>query len=208
VKKQVFVSIAVSFALAGTAHGQTPTPAKPAATPAAPNAVAATFPNADDSGLKAEQGTPLKLQFIVSKYQGEKKISSVPYVIATNANQRRPASLRVGAKVPIPMTAVGNGPAGSFNYENVGVSIDCSVFTSGQGLFRVEVNLDDSSIYMNDQTASPTGTPRINGAPTFRTFRITNSLVLKDGQTSQMTSAADPVTGDVMRIDLTLTVVK
>jgi hypothetical protein len=33
-------------------------------------------------------------------------------------------------------------------------------------------------------------------------------MVLKDGQTTQLTTAADPISGDVMRVDVTLTVVK
>ena len=44
--------------------------------------------------------------------------------------------------------------------------------------------------------------------PALRSFRFTNSLVLKDGQTAQFTTAVDKVTGVVTKVDVTLTVVK
>jgi hypothetical protein len=46
------------------------------------------------------------------------------------------------------------------------------------------------------------------GAPVFPTFSVTNTLVLKDGETGQLTVAADPITGEVLRVDVTLTLVK
>jgi hypothetical protein len=44
--------------------------------------------------------------------------------------------------------------------------------------------------------------------PVFRSFRSTNTLVLRDGQTRQFTAATDRVSGEVVRIDVTLNVVK
>ena len=71
-------------------------------------------------------------------------------------------------------------------------------------LFRVEVTLEESSVYMGDKSLTPAPLT----APSFRTFKLTNNVVLKDGQTTQVTSAADPLTGDIVRVDLTLNVVK
>jgi hypothetical protein len=78
------------------------------------------------------------------------------------------------------------------------------VYSQTGQLFRVEVTLEESSVYMGDK--SLTLAPLT--APAFRTFKLTNNVVLKDGQTTQVTSAADPLTGDVVRVDLTLNVVK
>jgi hypothetical protein len=41
-----------------------------------------------------------------------------------------------------------------------------------------------------------------------RSFRFSNSFVLKDGQTAQFITAVDKVTGVVTKVDVTLTVVK
>ncbi len=51
-------------------------------------------------------------------------------------------------------------------------------------------------------------TPNITGLPVVRSFQTTNRLILKDGQTSQFTAATDRVSGEVVRIDITLKVVK
>jgi hypothetical protein len=41
-----------------------------------------------------------------------------------------------------------------------------------------------------------------------RTFRTTNQLVLRDGQSSEFTAATDKVTGEVIKATVTLTVIK
>jgi hypothetical protein len=47
-----------------------------------------------------------------------------------------------------------------------------------------------------------------DSAPTLRSFSTSNEVVLKDGQTAQFTAAADKTTGEVMKVDVTLTVEK
>lgn len=200
--------IVVLLAVATAATAQTATAKQTAPAPGSQPALA--NPAADKGQRAPDIEMPaVKLQFLVSKYQGEKKISSVPYLISTNANQSRPTSLRMSARLAVPIMSPETPSAPSFRYEDIGTSIDCSVQTSSDAKFRVEVTLSDASVYMSDQApTNATATPHLNGIPTFRNFKVTNILLLKDGQTSQMTSAADPVTGEVMRVDVTLTVSK
>lgn len=94
-------------------------------------------------------------------------------------------------------------PPVSFSYRTVGTAIDCTPGPSGDGRYRVDLTISHDSIsYSSDATPSP------QGAPVFPTFSATNSLVLKDGETGQLTVAADPLTGDVIRVDVTLNIVK
>lgn len=147
--------------------------------------------------------TPIRLQFQISKYQGEKKISSLPYSIPVSANGAW-ASLRTGAQVPIMTSRVTEGKAvPTYTYKDVGVGIDCRASEIDGGQFTVEITVDDSSI---TATSPGQGNP---DAPVFRHFRTSSNVVLlKDGQTTQLTTAADPISGEVMRIDVTLSVVK
>jgi hypothetical protein len=188
----------VNVGLATGHAAQAPTPAPPSGAKPAPTNI--SDPHPSDWMARAEQGTPLKLQFVLSKYQGEKKISSIPYMVSVNANQGRPTSLRMGGNVPIPAA----GSNGQLVYREFGTNIDVSVFSQTGQLFRVELTLEESSVYMGEKSL----TPVTSTAPSFRSFKLTNNVVLKDGQTTQVTSAADPLTGDIVRIDLTLTVVK
>jgi hypothetical protein len=154
--------------------------------------------------------TPLKVSVIVSRFQGEKKLSSLPYTLSVNAGFR--ASLRMGAKVPVNMMITANMPkdfpqGGPVQYQDVGTSIDCSV--SGvldDGRFRLEITIDDSSVYGDGPT--PTDNKPAPGNPSFRSFRATDSMVLRDGQTAQFTTATDKVSGEIVKVDVTLNIVK
>jgi hypothetical protein len=88
----------------------------------------------------------------------------------------------------------------------VGVSIDVTnQVMVDPGVYRMNINVSDSSVALSSQIQ---GSPAVAGAPMFRNFSTNGLVVLKDGQTSQLTTAADPITGETMRVDVTLSVVK
>jgi hypothetical protein len=90
------------------------------------------------------------------------------------------------------------------NYRNVGTNIDCTARSVDDGRFRLELTVDDSSL-----AADETNPPFAKGIPQFRSFLISGeTAVLRDGQTSQLTSATEKVTGEVAKVDVTLNVVK
>ncbi len=143
---------------------------------------------------------PLKLLVVFSRYQGEKKVSSLPYTLSVNA-EGRPARLRMGIQVPI-QTMANNTP--TVQYKDASNNLDCSVETLDAGRFKVSCSLEQGSIY----EAEP-GRPMTSPAgPVLRTFRSETDLLLRDGQTTQYTAATDPVSGEMLKIDMTLTVVK
>ncbi len=150
---------------------------------------------------------PLRVSVVISRFRGEKKISSLPYVLGVVANGAR-TTLRMGSDVPIVQTAFGGTvQPQSYSYRSVGTNIDCTAFTASAGLFRLVVTVTDSSIHLDpgEKTAVPV---RVSDVPMFRTFNSSFTILLRDGQTTEYTSATDPVTGEVMKIDLTLNVLK
>jgi type II secretory pathway component GspD/PulD (secretin) len=152
--------------------------------------------------------TPLKVQVVITRYQGDKKISSMPYLLTMNVGQR--SNLRMGTQVPVSVTTIDSKttdgksipPPGAIQYRDVGTNIDCSAQSLDDGRFQMGITVDDSSVYGDDQA----GTPK--GNPSFRSFRTVNSMVLKNGETFQFTAATDKVTGETVRIEVTLTVLK
>jgi hypothetical protein len=154
--------------------------------------------------------TPLKVSVVVARFQGEKKLSSLPYTLSVNAGSR--ATLRMGAKVPVMMITAkspveGVPMVGPIQYQDVGTSIDCSVSTAqDDGRFKLEITIDDSSVY--GDTPTTTDNKPAAGNPSFRSFRASDSMVLRDGQTSQFTTATDKVSGEIVKVDVTLNVVK
>ena len=162
----------------------------------------------------AEKPTPLKVQVVIARFQGEKKIASAPYTLAVTATNARGefARLRIGAEVPISTPPSGPSadgktptPAG-IQYRPVGTNIDCLVRRVDDTSFEIQLTIEQSSVVNDEQKLQ---TPRaVPNAPAFRSFRFTNSAVLRDGQTTQFTNAADALSGEVVRVDVTLNVVK
>jgi hypothetical protein len=152
----------------------------------------------------------LKVSLVFARYQGDKKISSVPHVLWVTANQNR-TSLRMGTQIPVPTTVFGKEGerSQSYTYKDVGTNIDCGATTASGGLFNLMLTVEDSSVYYPDQSesaAKPTSVA--TGAPAFRSFKSTFTLFLRDGQTAQSTSATDPVSGQVIKLDATINVQK
>jgi hypothetical protein len=167
---------------------------------------------------KAEEVVPVDVEIVVARYQGDKKVSSLPYALTVNAKdmpeQFRPLTqLRMGGRVPLPMMAPALGPdgksvtgvvgGGPVQYEDVGTSIDARARPMGDGRFELTIMVEDSAV------AIPQGGDAQQGTlPVIRKFRSSNNLVLRDGQTRQFTAAADRITGEVVKVDVTLRVAK
>ena len=173
---------------------------------------------ADDS-----RGTvPLNVQVVFSDYEGEKKVASIPYALSVMANDPirqsppRDSRLRMGVSVPI-QTMSKEGQA-QIQYMDVGVNIDCSAVSMEDGRYRLTLGVERSSIYATSGSEPPPppggvadGTSRaarLSGQPTLRKFRAEFITLIRDGQTTQNTIATDPVSGRVLKVDVTLSVVK
>jgi len=137
--------------------------------------------------------TPLRVQVVISKYEGDKKVGSLPYTLAVTANDPNGINLRIGSEVPVP------GENGAVRHLMVGTIIDCLATSTDDGRFKVEVRIEDSSI-MERRNAEV--------APTLRTFSTSNAVILRDGQSMQFLSAADKISGEVVMVDVTMTVEK
>ena len=168
----------------------------------------------------AEASTNLMVEVTISRYREDELVSSLPYVLAVASSStddflsgRFTSSLRMGAEVPVltslqpasPDGAPGPGAhGGPFTYRWVGTQIECFASGVGDDRYQVTVIVEESSVYGDDATAMET--IRAPGAPVFRSFESSNTLVLRDGQSRRYTAAADRVTGESIRMDVTLTV--
>ena len=155
---------------------------------------------------------PVKVTVTISRTQGEKKVSSLPYTISMiliySQNQLQGGSnLRIGTKVPI--TSTSRNERGDLQpittYQDVGTNIDCNVYSTDEaGKYRLLITIDESSVY--DAPASR-GAAQL-GRPTLRSFRRTDSLFLKDGQTAEASNTPDKMTGENVKVEVSLAVTK
>ena len=191
VRTTTIAAIAALCALAGSraiAQGQqTPPPSATSAQPAS-----------------ARDDIPLKVDVVITRLEGEKKVSSLPFSLWVSTGAQ--TSVRMGSDVPIPTTT--DGKAG-VNYRNVGTSIDCRVASNvSGGIFRLNLAVQDSSVYGQEKTPQTASLGLVNGYPVIRSFSSQNSLVLRDGQSAEYVMATDKVTGEVLKVNVTLTAVK
>jgi hypothetical protein len=161
---------------------------------------------------------PVLLRALIglARYQGEKKVASVPYTVLLTSDGRK-VRLRMGVEVPIAVATFAkegdprSGPVTSFQYRNVGTNIDCWAEDRGDGLFQLALTVENSSIYTATESRTAVGlsdTGLAPDRPLFRTFNVTLNPTLRDGQSVQTVASTDPVSGEVVKIDVALSVVK
>jgi hypothetical protein len=150
---------------------------------------------------------PLKVHLVISRTSVDKKvISTLPYTLWVTANDKRMTSVRMGVEAPVPTTVITKEGVESqqYTYRSVGTNIDCQATEQAGGLFNLEIKLNDSSLGVD---AKQPGQP-LKAVPAFRNFTSNFSILLKDGQTAQYASATDPVSGETLKVDVTVNVLK
>ncbi|MGH9450836.1 MAG: hypothetical protein ACRD11_09860 [Terriglobia bacterium] len=171
-------------------------------------AAVAAAQNAAKPAEAAKPLIPLKVEVVINEYAGAKRVISLPYALLLYTNpprHRSGTSLRMGLNVPI---LAGTAPL-RYNYQHAGTSIDCNVDSLDDGKFGVHAAVNWSSIYSPPSASRGKGAvPSSPGSPVFSSFSTDLYLIMHDGQTTQSTMATDPVSGHVIKVDVTLHVVK
>lgn len=148
--------------------------------------------------------TTIKLQVVLSRYEGDKKLNSFPYTLSLVPGKR--GSIRAGAEVPVPTFTAGTSgdkPAASpYTMQQVGSQVDATVTPTPDGKFRLNLSVTDRSIGPN----SPGGQARVPNVPSFRNMTSTSEAILGNGETIQFTASSDPASNETFKIDVTLTV--
>ena len=159
--------------------------------------------------VSGEPPVTLKVTVTISKWNGEKKIASSPFILmvvprygdrAEKGIDGDQTSLQMGSEVPVPTTTVTDGKSvPSIQYRTIGTNIGSAARPLGGGNFNVYVSVQDTQL---DAQSGPATLPRMQN------FRASNRLTMRDGQTVQFTVATDTVTGQVTKLDVTMNVVK
>lgn len=151
---------------------------------------------------------PLKLEILLTEFDGAKKVSSLPYTLSVTAateqgpSVRSATHLRLGVRVPISVQK------DQVQYQDVGTDIDCWAFALPDGTYQLNLAVDRSSVYLAGDKTGAEETPIANGTPAIRSFRVSSTLVLRDGQSDESMVASDPLSGHILRVAVTLHVTK
>jgi len=158
--------------------------------------------------------TPVKVQIVFTEFESEKKIKSLPYTMYINAQDAPEvrltwAKMRIGSRVPV---YVGNN---SMQYLDVGTNIDARSAYTGEGRLLLNLNLERSwvegdvpvPVAKSDAPASEPSNGHFR-EPIIRNFRSELDLKLREGQTIESTMATDPVSGKVLKVEISFTTVR
>jgi len=168
--------------------------------------VAVSVYGQDNSKPTPEQRTPLKITIILHEFNDKQEIASLPYELSVSAKsgENTRGSGRVGTRLPV-MTQ-----KEQFTYIDIGTNYDCVVTAVGDGRFRIETTLDRSSVSATDVKkikarsipAESPENPRINS------LRQSFDVILRDGESQEASTATDPLTGHVWKVEIRLKVLK
>ena len=187
--------------------------------------VTASFLPAQEKAQKEEsnaasvrqEGPQAKVQIVFTEYDGEKKIKSLPYTLVARIGldgQDGPWSkIRMGSRVPV---VTGGGTGGTnyqWQYVDVGTSIDCTASAVPNGRYRLSLMMErswpESESVSEAKPLPPDSDSRAaSHQPIIRQFRSDSSVTLKEGQTVETNVATDPVSGKVIKLEVSLNLIK
>jgi hypothetical protein len=161
--------------------------------------------------------TTLKVQVTFAEQEGDKKVSSLPYTFFVRVADPGPiptwAKVRIGSRVPV-ATGDDKGTI-QFQYIDVGTNIDARGWSIDDGRFDIYLNLERSwvegNVLVPAEKSSTVSVDPNSGRfkePIIHQFKTEHNLTMRDGQTIQTTQAADPLSGRVLTITVTMNVVK
>jgi hypothetical protein len=158
---------------------------------------------------RAKPKISVKVQIVVSEYDGEKKVSSMPYSFISIADEKMGGqyntSLRTGVRIPIEI----DGKDQKTTYFDMGSNIDCDIRSADDDRYLVHVFFERSTLYPGGSAQDEKmQAPRTNMQPLIRQFKSSVNMILKDGQTSESVVSTDPLNGHTLRMSVAINVMK
>jgi hypothetical protein len=179
-----------------------------------PVVLAQDKPKTDDRTKVEVQTTPIKVQIVFTEFEGDKKIKSLPYVMYMNAPDSSElkagwVKFRIGSRLPI---YVGKN---EMQYMDVGTNVDARSAYTGDGHVLLQMTLERSwvegevSVPVTKSDSSPSD---LSGGhfqePIVRGFKSELDLKLREGQPVESNMATDPISGRVLKVEISFAVVK
>jgi len=166
-------------------------------------------PNADEIRFSLAS---LKVQVVFTEYEGDKKLKSLPYsfLVSTRTRDSKPeAKIRVGNRVPV----YTGGEHGSMTYMDVGTNIDSWAECVAPGQYRVFLYLERSWVEGNvsvpvERTATGDSHASQFAQPIIRQYKAELTPILRDGQSLETSLATDPLSGRIVKLEVSISVLK
>lgn len=145
------------------------------------------------AAVAQEKPTVYRLEYTVVETEGSKKLSSRSYTLVVVDGKR--GQMRVGTRVP-----VRNGNGDSFNYMDIGVSLDAQPSLLDATTLRLDTTIDITSIVALD-----TPTARV---PITRSCRDSAVALISVDKLVTLMTQDDPSNNNTLQVQVIARVVK
>ena len=143
-------------------------------------------------------GKRLRLQFQETRQRGDAVAVTRPSTLLLHADAG-PARLFVGTQLAMTRS---DKEATTTTFKNAGIAVRVSVATLPDGRYRLETEYEDSQKRGLAVERAPG--PVTAGNPVLQVVKARSRLALREGESVPLASAVDPVTGDLVRVELVL----
>jgi hypothetical protein len=154
----------------------------------------------------------VKVQVVLTEFEGDKKIASLPYSFLMNTEKEKGLAsphysnfVRTGSRL-----AISPDKDGKTQFLDIGTNIDCALTSNDAGRYLMRFSFERSALA---PPAVPSnefkGDPTLNyAAMRLPSLRSSGLVPLKEAQPTEVMSAVDPLTGRVSTLTVTVTAQK
>lgn len=155
------------------------------------------------AGAKPEEapkpaGKRLRLQVQETRQRGDAAAVSRPSTLLLHADAG-PARLFLGTQLAM---TTSDKETTTTNFKNAGVAVRVNVTTLPDGRYRVDAEYENSQKRGLAVERAPG--PVTGGNPVLQVVKTRSRLTLREGESLPLASAVDPVTGELVRVELVL----
>jgi hypothetical protein len=147
--------------------------------------------------------TLLRLDVVMTRSKGETVVARLPYSMLLNTGG---VGARVYGGIQLPIV-VRHQDSNTVMFKNAGGNVLAKAWALDGGRFRVELSTELGGVYPTNGDAASEATEGPPAAPVLRSFSTDATVNLRDGESTRLSDSADPITGETVRTEVTLTVV-
>jgi Flp pilus assembly secretin CpaC len=150
-----------------------------------------------------ELGTLLRLEVVMTRLKGETVVARLPYSLPVHTS----GDARVYGGIQLPIVVRHEG-SNTVMFKNAGGTVHAKAWALDDGRYKVELSTELGGVYPTNGETATEETEGAPAAPVLRSFSTNATITLRDGQSTMLSDTADPITGETVKTEVSLQVVK
>ncbi len=161
--------------------------------------------DAPEEDAAKDSGTLLRLEVVMTRFQGDDVVARLPYSMLITTGTKNEQRVYGGIQFPIIVRIEGSN---TLMFKNAGGTVRARAWALEDGRFGLELKTELGGVYPTNGDTSPEKADITPAAPVLRSFSTEAMITLRDGQSTMLSDSADPITGETVKTEVTLQVVK